>query len=67
MANNQVEITLSELEKRIVGSLENEQKHMDEICRVLEMPASMVSASLIKMEIQGLVKNLGGGNYIRIC
>ncbi|KKS14353.1 MAG: protecting protein DprA protein [Candidatus Daviesbacteria bacterium GW2011_GWB1_41_5] len=67
MANNQVEITLSELEKRIVGSLENEQKHMDEICRALEMPASMVSASLIKMEIQGLVKNLGGGNYIRIC
>lgn len=54
---------LSEIENKILNCLENETMHIDEICRQLNKPASEVSSSLIKMEIQGFVKNLGGGNY----
>jgi DNA processing protein len=60
------EIKLSKEEKLIWESLENENKHIDEICRNLNLSAAFVSASLIKMEIRGLIKNLGGGNYTRI-
>lgn len=60
------EIRLSDLEKKILYSLV-EQKHIDEICRELSISSPVVAASLIKMEIQGLVKNLGGGIYSKIC
>lgn len=56
---------LSKVEEEILSSLENEQKHIDEICRQLKKSSSEVSASLIKMEIQGLVKNLGSGIYLK--
>lgn len=60
------DIKLSETEEKIINVLENENKHVDEICRNLGLSAAHVSASLIKMEIQGLIKNLGGGNYTKI-
>lgn len=58
---------LTDIEKKILEILENENKHVDEICRELQINAAMVSAGLVKMEIYGLVKNLGGGNYTKIC
>lgn len=61
------EIPQSEMEKKILETLAHENKHIDEICRELNIAAALVSASLIKMEIYGLVKNLGGGNYLKIC
>lgn len=61
------EINLTENEKKILESLENENKHIDDLCRELNLSASIVSASLIKMEITGLIKNLGGGNFLKIC
>lgn len=64
---NQKEVSLSESEQIILESLANETKHIDEVCRELGLAASEVSASLVKMEIVGLVKNLGGGSYIKIC
>ncbi len=60
------DMKLSETEEKVLGILENESKHVDEICRNLGLSAASVSASLIKMEIQGLIKNLGGGNYTKI-
>ncbi|MDO8570744.1 MAG: DNA-processing protein DprA [Candidatus Daviesbacteria bacterium] len=59
--------TLTDNEKRILESLENESKHIDDLCRELNLSASQVSASLIKMEITSLIKNLGGGNFLKIC
>jgi DNA processing protein len=52
-------------EKKIIECIENESMHIDEICRKLGLSASAVSANLLKMEITGLVQNLGGGNYCR--
>ncbi len=60
-------IVLSEAEQKIVDCLAPESKHVDEICRELKISAATVSAALIKMEISGLVKNLGAGVFIKIC
>ena len=59
------ESSFSDLEKQILKFLENEQKHIDEISKKLNKPSSEVSASLIKLEIQGIIKSLGGGVYIK--
>ncbi len=61
----QSEIEVSESEKKILDCLENENRHIDEICRNLNLSASLVSANLLKMEIAGLVQNLGSGNYCK--
>lgn len=57
------EVKLSEQEKQILDILENENRHVDEICRALDLQAALVSATLLKMEIAGLVQNMGGGIY----
>lgn len=63
---NTNDVNLSEEEKKILEYLGNEQLQMDEICRNLKMSAATVSGTLLKMEIAGLVQNLGGGTYCRI-
>lgn len=57
---------LSEDERKILDCLENEGKHIDEICRQLGLATAKTSATLLKMEIAGLLKNLGGGVYCRV-
>lgn len=52
-----------ELEEKILGVLESEEKHSDEIARELKLSASKVSAKLTMMELKGLVKNIGAGEY----
>lgn len=58
---NNVETT--DEEKQILDLLENEQIHIDEISRMLNKPISQVSATILKMEISGLICSLGGGIY----
>lgn len=60
-------VKLTELEQKVIECITNEGKHIDEISRSLNLPIATVSATLIKMEIAGLVENLGGGNYTKIC
>lgn len=57
---------LSVEEKKILEVLENETRHLDEIGRMLNYPSSKISAILLKMEISGLVQNLGSGNYCKL-
>lgn len=57
---------LSSIEQAILKSLEEDSKHIDELVRQLQMSSATVSAALIKMEIAGLVKSLGGGQYTRV-
>ena len=40
--------------------------HIDEIIRTSELPISTVSGTLAMMELKGLVKQVGGMNYIRL-
>lgn len=61
-------IAMSDLtteESMILNCLENETMHIDEICRKLNLSAAKVSANLLKMEIAGLIRNLGSGTYSR--
>lgn len=62
----QNETDLSEGEKKILQILENETMHIDEIGRNLNFPSPKISALLLKMEISGLIQNLGSGNYGRV-
>ncbi len=57
---------LSEEEKKVLEILGNEQLHIDEICRNLNLSAGEISGTLLKMEISGLVQNLGSGTYCKI-
>lgn len=57
------ELILSEEERVILNCLENEHKHIDEVCRELNLPSSKVSATLLKLEILGIVRHLGAGVY----
>ena len=56
---------LSEDEKKVLECIENEGRHIDEIGRLLNYPSAKISALLLKMEISGLVQNLGSGNYCK--
>lgn len=58
-------VELSEEERKVLECLENDTLHIDEIGRKLNIPSATVSALLIKMEIKGLLQNLGNGNYCR--
>ncbi|QQG43144.1 MAG: DNA-protecting protein DprA [Candidatus Daviesbacteria bacterium] len=63
-AQSPVEITdLTEVEKQILNILQNDQKHIDEICQILGVPVAGISGELLKMEIKGLIRNLGAGIY----
>lgn len=58
-------VELAEDEKKVLQILENETMHMDEIGRKLYLPSGNISALLLRMEISGLVQNLGRGNYCK--
>jgi len=60
------QLELTEDEKKVLDILENEQLHIDEICRKLNLPAAVISGTLLKMEITGYVQNLGSGMYCRV-
>lgn len=59
------ENNLSEEERLVLGCLENENMHIDEVGRKLSLEAAKISALLLKMEISGLVHNLGSGVYCK--
>lgn len=56
--------TLSPEEERILRYLSAEPQHIDEICRALGLPIFTVSSTLSIMELKGLVRQIGGMNYI---
>lgn len=56
---------LSEEEKQVLGILENESKHIDEISRQLNLSAAKISALFLKMEISGLVQSIRAGIYCK--
>jgi DNA processing protein len=57
-------LTLLPDQELILECLRKESKHIDEICRELGKTSAVISAELIKLEIMGVIKSLGGGNYV---
>lgn len=66
ISNGQLKVNdLTENEKRILGCMEHENKDIDQLCRELKLPTPSILATLLKMEIQGLVRNLGNNIYCK--
>lgn len=55
----------NEIEEKIFNILDEtgDQKHIDEIVRASDFPVQKVNASLTTMEMRGIIKNLGRGQY----
>ena len=54
----------SENEALLLKQLAAEPTHIDDVCRLSGLEASMVSSTLTMMELKGLVKQVGAMNYI---
>jgi len=52
------------LEAQLLTVLTREPRHIDDIVRNIAWPAAQVSSLLTMMELKGLVKQVGGMNYV---
>ena len=54
------------LEAQLLGALSTEPKHVDEIRNSTGLPIEKVSATLTLMELKGMVRQVGGMNYVAV-
>lgn len=54
----------NETESLILKHLSHEPVHIDEVCRNSRLPIATVSSTLAMMELKGLVRQMGGMNYV---
>jgi len=55
-----------ETESKLLGVLTHEPLHMDDIRNQTGLPIERVSATLVMMELKGLVRQVGGNNYVAV-
>lgn len=63
-AEAQAVITDDPIEAALLQVVSHEPVHIDEIVRGMDMPISQVSSVLALMELKGLVRQVGGMNYV---
>ena len=54
----------TEEEKQIIVHLTNEPIHVDELIRLTKLDTAKINSTLTIMEMKGMVKNLGGMQYV---
>lgn len=54
------DLGLSEIEKKILQIIENEEKTVDEISRLIKIPIAKLSITISQMELGGIVKSSNG-------
>lgn len=54
----------NEVESRLLDHLSDDPTHIDELGQVADMPISEVSSTLALMELKGMVRQVGGMNYV---
>jgi DNA processing protein len=59
-------IPADETEARLMNVLGSEPLHVDEIRNQSELPIAKVSAALALMELKGMVRQVGGMNYVAV-
>lgn len=59
-------IPTDETEARLMNVLGDEPLHVDEIRNQTELPIERVSATLALMELKGMVRQVGGMNYVAV-
>ncbi|MCJ7723110.1 MAG: hypothetical protein MUP03_03155, partial [Anaerolineales bacterium] len=50
----------------VLDALGNEPLHIDEIRNQTGLPIEKVSASLVMMELKGMVRQVGGMHYVAV-
>ncbi|NWF62879.1 MAG: DNA-protecting protein DprA [Chloroflexi bacterium] len=55
-----------ETETLLLNTLGAEPMHVDEIRRQSELPIEKISATLVLMELKGMVRQVGGMNYVAV-
>jgi DNA processing protein len=55
-----------ETESLLLKQLSREPIHIDEICRNSGLAANLVSSTLAMMELKGIIKQVGGMNYVLV-
>jgi len=55
-----------ETESKLMSVLTHEPLHIDEIRNQTSLPIERVSATLVMMELKGLVRQVGGQNYVAV-
>jgi len=55
----------TDTEAALLRHVSKEPAHIDEVCRLSELPASTVSSLLAMMELKGLVRQMGPATYVR--
>lgn len=56
----------NEDEQRLMAALSREPRHVDEVARESGLAAGEVSATLALLELKGLVRDLGGMQFVRV-
>ena len=59
-------IPADETEARLLRVLGGEPLHVDEIRNQADLPIEKVSATLALMELKGMVRQVGGMNYVSV-
>jgi DNA processing protein len=59
-------LPVDEVESQLLKVLSQEPMHMDEIRNQIGLPIERVSAALVMMELKGLVRQVGGTNYVAV-
>jgi DNA processing protein len=57
-------VPATDMEARLLDRLSPEPTHVDELCRTVDLPVSQVSSTLALMELKGMVRQVGGMNYV---
>lgn len=57
-------VPVNETESHLLKELTSEPVHIDEVCRRSGLPIVTVSSTLAMMELRGVVKQVGGMNYV---
>ena len=55
-----------EVEAQLLNTLGSEPMHVDEIRNQTGLPVEKVSAALVMMELKGMVRQVGGMNYVAV-
>ncbi|HOW60691.1 MAG TPA: DNA-processing protein DprA [Candidatus Moranbacteria bacterium] len=65
-ATEKINLELTEEEKNILSVLSHEKIYIDRITKLTKLETATVSSTLSLLEIKGLVKNIGGQQYIKL-
>ena len=58
-------LPLDDQERKVLALLTAEPQHIDEIAAAANLPIAGISATLVTMELKGLLRNAGAQHYVR--